>query len=300
LIRKSIINMSMTPQEKLNIQIWEVLQDIKEEYLVTEKGKPVKYKIPNVIGAGIIPKERRKKILYKLQEQGAFKIQYNSRGVRVGRDDLFYLFIKRPTFDKVYKNYKKACDVSSYLRDFQEKLLKKEEKPKFSQVKLPSTNSPAFTQKLKKSEDLRKRYNQTLNDIRQSARSSRKLKKRYDDAIKEIRVSSAKTKKLFSPSSYNEISHTISFKNKEIPIPPNSNQSSLCKVVFKNTRSLQKEWSWDEMLEEWGGSFEGKDLWRKVYNAGREVNKKIAIETGIKDFFIAKKLTIALNPKHLN
>jgi len=99
------INMSMTPEEIFNQQVWEILQDIKEEYLATEKGRPVKYRIPNIVGVGIIPKDRRIKILYKLQEKKAFKIQRNSEGVRIGTGDIFYLIIKPLEFDKVYKKY---------------------------------------------------------------------------------------------------------------------------------------------------------------------------------------------------
>lgn len=60
-----------------------------------------------------------------------------------------------------------------------------------------------------------------------------------------------------------------------------------------------KEWTWDEMLEKWGGNYEDKDNWRKVYNAGREVNIKVASETAIKDLLLVKKLTVAINPKYL-
>ena len=64
-------------------------------------------------------------------------------------------------------------------------------------------------------------------------------------------------------------------------------------------KAMEKEWSWDEVLEKWGGNYEKKENWRKVYNAGSEVNKKVAIETGIKDLFIVRKKTIFVNPKYL-
>lgn len=49
---KIIIKMSMTPEEKFNGQVWEILQDIREEILATEKGSPVKYRIPKIVGGG--------------------------------------------------------------------------------------------------------------------------------------------------------------------------------------------------------------------------------------------------------
>ena len=98
---------------------------------------------------------------------------------------------------------------------------------------------------------------------------------------------------------YDLQSSTISFSDKTIPIPTNTNQSELCKVIFENKTSVNREWSWDELLVKWGGGYEDTDKWRVVYNAGREVNKKVAIETGVKDLFIVKKQTIKLNPKYL-
>lgn len=101
------------------------------------------------------------------------------------------------------------------------------------------------------------------------------------------------------PPSYDPQTSTISFSDKTIPIPTNTNQNDLCKVIFETKTNMNKQWSWDEMVEEWGGGYTDKDQWRVVYNAGREVNKKVAIETGVKDLFIVKKQTIKLNPKYL-
>lgn len=98
---------------------------------------------------------------------------------------------------------------------------------------------------------------------------------------------------------YDPRSSIISFSDKTIPIPTNTNQSELCKVIFENKTSVNREWSWDELLDKWGGGYEDTDQWRVVYNAGREVNKKVAIETGVKDLLIVKKRTIKLNPKYL-
>lgn len=95
----------MTPEERLNQQVWETLQNIQEEILVTEVGKPVKYRIPNIVGVGTIPSDRRRKILYKLQEKKAFEIQRNLKGTRIGTGDIFYLIINPSKFDEVYTEY---------------------------------------------------------------------------------------------------------------------------------------------------------------------------------------------------
>jgi len=419
--------MKMTPTEKFNQQVWEILQRIKEDYIASETGKPIEYEFPRVQGVGIIPKKRRKDIFYKLQEWKAIKIINESL---VGNSTPLLEFqVLQPKFDETYKKFQKACDLTTYLSEYQKSTLKGNDNlPEFNRLgdkkqtrHTPSTkhkgqmfetgsgggyynrNHPvrphkrqsaneivdgfsssnyAFVlmvsggilsasefgsdgevnyrlqsvpgqmlmqerqllskfeslglfrnlgedgifaiaklrgvdtktieqiaaeiksrqlnpQTKSKGADLKARYDQLIKEIRTSKQTSPKLKKRYDKIIREITTSSAKTKKPFSPPSYNETSYTIWFKDKDIPIPPNSNQNSLCKVIFKNKSSLRKEWSWDEMLEKWGGSYEDKEAWRKVYNAGREVNKKVAIETGVKDFLIVKKLTIAVNPNYL-
>jgi len=93
--------------------------------------------------------------------------------------------------------------------------------------------------------------------------------------------------------------HTIRFKGKEISIPPDTDQDSLCSVVIVNKKAKKKEWSWDELLEKWGGNYEDKDNWRKVYNAGREINLKVAAETIVKDLLVVRTKTIRVNPKYI-
>jgi len=74
----------MTPEEIFNQQVWEILQDIKEEILATVKGNPVKYQLPTIQGVGIIPNSRTKKILYKLEEYGGPLCQDNkTAGLRL-------------------------------------------------------------------------------------------------------------------------------------------------------------------------------------------------------------------------
>jgi len=93
------------------------------------------------------------------------------------------------------------------------------------------------------------------------------------------------------------ISHKLSFKGKDIFIP-GGDQDDLCQILFKNKASLKRVWSWDEITEKWGGNL-NDDNWRKVYNAGREINKKVAIETGIKNLLDVNKKTVNVNPKFL-
>jgi len=91
---------------------------------------------------------------------------------------------------------------------------------------------------------------------------------------------------------------TLFFMGKKIQIPPNTNQERICRIIFKNTNNMKRLWSRDELVEKWG---ENPDMigWRVVYNAAREINKKVAIETNIKDLLTIKKVSVRLNPKYL-
>lgn len=91
---------------------------------------------------------------------------------------------------------------------------------------------------------------------------------------------------------------TIYFLGTLIKIPEDTNQEYLCNIIFKDLIAMQKIWSWDEVLEEWNVVIEKED-WRKVYEAAREVNTKIATKTKIEDLLIATKKTVRVNPKYL-
>lgn len=103
----------MTPEEKFNKQVWEILQEIKEEILATEQNKPVKYLFGNVAGAGIIPRDRQENIIKKLQELGALKIRVNPWEYPSSTDSILYLEIFEPKFSEVYKKYQELLDTNN-------------------------------------------------------------------------------------------------------------------------------------------------------------------------------------------
>ena len=119
--------MSTSPEEVINKQIWEILQDVKEESLVTEQGRPVEYRIPNVVGVGIIPPRRRERILRILEEQEAWKL-------RQVYENVFSLDLNHLKFEEIYSKYQKACDLNSHLEDFQESLINGKKQPEFLHV----------------------------------------------------------------------------------------------------------------------------------------------------------------------
>lgn len=106
----------MTPEEKFNQQVWEILKKIKENGLATEKNKPVKFKFGHFQGAGIIPRERKENILLKLQELRALRVRDRSEPP-IPRDDEVYLDLIQPKFGEVYDKYQKKCDLNSYFTE---------------------------------------------------------------------------------------------------------------------------------------------------------------------------------------
>lgn len=142
--------------------------------------------------------------------------------------------------------------------------------------------------------DLQERYKQLLNKMHRGNKHTN-FKDRYNKTLKEMVFKESKPPKL--QPSYEP--PNILFQGKSIPITANTYQDSICSIAFKNKVAMTKQWSWDEIFEERGELNPEKGWWRKIYMAGREINDKIAIQTGIKDLLIVKKRTIAVNPKYL-
>ncbi len=99
-------------------------------------------------------------------------------------------------------------------------------------------------------------------------------------------------------ATYDISSCKLHFLGEHIQIPANSNQDALCRIIFKNKDSRKKQWSTDEILHRWGGNYFQPDSWRKVYNAAREVNKKVAMYTKVKNLLTVKKYSVELNPQY--
>lgn len=99
-------------------------------------------------------------------------------------------------------------------------------------------------------------------------------------------------------ASFDPILSKINLSGNTVPIPKNTDQFDLCNAIFKNSSSKQKEWSFDEMFEEWGSNFE-LSQWRKVYNAAREINQKVAAKTMIDNLLLVTTKTVQLNPSYL-
>jgi flagellar biosynthesis regulator FlbT len=75
-----------------------------------------------------------------------------------------------------------------------------------------------------------------------------------------------------------------------------SDPHKLIRTLFKDEH---KVWANDEIIEDWGYSFDEEISENKVYQAGKKINKTIAEETKIKDFLDVSTKSVAINKKYL-
>ncbi len=98
--------------------------------------------------------------------------------------------------------------------------------------------------------------------------------------------------------SYNAFTCILLINNKEVAVPPDSNQSVLCEIVFKNKTSANKRWDNSELLEQ----MEGKDHAdagdpQKIYRAARNINKLVQLKTGLEGLLNITTKETSRNPK---
>lgn len=76
-----------------------------------------------------------------------------------------------------------------------------------------------------------------------------------------------------------------------------SDQYDVLRIIFKNNETKNKDWQLSEIAElmDWVKDFR----WKRLYNTIDAMKKKIAIETGIKDFFITTTQSVKINDKYL-
>ncbi len=104
--------------------------------------------------------------------------------------------------------------------------------------------------------------------------------------------------KVNKPISFNNKTRELHFMGKNIIIAKKeeSDPHKLIKTLFKD---ISKNWNNDEILEDWGYSFDEDIKKNKAYQAGLRVNEIIAQETTIKDFLNVSTKSIKINEKYL-
>lgn len=121
----------------------------------------------------------------------------------------------------------------------------------------------------------------------------------HEEFIKEYAKTSAAYHGHNDKPSYNPTLNQLNFRGKTIRILDNSGQGILCRTLFKNTRTINREWQNGELFTKITGEQQyDSTKWHKVYDIAYALNLKIASETQIADLFIATKFIVRLNPKY--
>lgn len=97
---------------------------------------------------------------------------------------------------------------------------------------------------------------------------------------------------------FDDINRVLYFMNERILIAKKEESDShkLIRTIFKD---VEKVWPNDEILEDWGYSFDEEISKNKVYQAGKTINRIVAQDTKIKDFLNITTKTVAINEKYL-
>lgn len=142
--------------------------------------------------------------------------------------------------------------------------------------------------------------NQLLEENNELRRENNQLTEALLDLtsfMKEHRTGNAKIKEV----KYNHRFTEIIIDDRAVKLRGDTNQSLICQIVLKEEASLKKRWEMMDLVEAMGErEFDDKNWNRIIYDAIRNINNKIGLETGIKDFFIVTMKTVEINPKYLN
>jgi hypothetical protein len=89
----------------------------------------------------------------------------------------------------------------------------------------------------------------------------------------------------------------LSIGTTPIKIQKFSKQYYMLEIIFKNKENAGKDWQFSEIAELIDN--EADFDWKKLYNIADAIKKHIAIETGIKDFFMLTTQSVRINPQYL-
>ena len=98
--------------------------------------------------------------------------------------------------------------------------------------------------------------------------------------------------------SFDENRGILFIGNGKTKIQKFNDQYHLLRIIFKNKKDICQEWFFSKIAEEYDKMANLPD--KKFYNATYQLNQKIAIDTGIKDFFITTNQSLKINEKIFN
>lgn len=102
---------------------------------------------------------------------------------------------------------------------------------------------------------------------------------------------------------YDNSSVEIRLDSLKVKLRSNTNQSEICSVILSSEDGLKRVWEMEDIQEAIGEkSVQDKNWHRIIYDALKEVNTKILIESkgSISDFFILSMRTVTVNPRYTN
>jgi hypothetical protein len=107
----------------------------------------------------------------------------------------------------------------------------------------------------------------------------------------------AKPEKLETDLSFSEERGELSIEGKTASFRKDTDPYQVLKIIFSDPTEVGKEWFYSEIGELFDplASFPDKKFANAIYRA----NQKIAIDTGIRDFFISTKQVVSINQKYL-
>ncbi len=109
--------------------------------------------------------------------------------------------------------------------------------------------------------------------------------------------SEGREQKLLAGALFDTDKSVLLIGDKQIFIQKFSKQYALLQVIFKDIESLGKDWQLSEISESMDA--ESEFVWKKLYNIADAIRKNIAIETGIKDFFILTTQSLKINTNYI-
>jgi hypothetical protein len=102
---------------------------------------------------------------------------------------------------------------------------------------------------------------------------------------------------------YDHSSLVISLDTLKVKLRGNTNQSEICNAILNSEDGLKRKWEMEDIQEAIGEkSVKHKDWHRIIYDALKEVNTKILLESkgSISDFFLLTMKTVTVNPRYVS
>ncbi len=96
---------------------------------------------------------------------------------------------------------------------------------------------------------------------------------------------------------FDEEKSELQIGDQAVKIQKWSKQYELLKIILKDGACAKKDWQFAEIAEML--DMEGRFEWKKFYNITDAIKKKVAIETGVKDFFFITTQSVKVNERYI-